>query len=221
MKQLPQINSPFVKAAVLACALITVAGCGSPRLTDDPTSHDPRLAHPIQVAREQVSITIALPEQGTALAPEDQRRMRAFIRDFVGRGRSSVMVESYMGERSREVLEAQGLRANEIIIAPDTTIKAPNAVMTFTANVAQPPTCGAWSTRVTFNPTNNPEPDFGCASRHNMAITVTDPGDLVTAQPMSGRGAARRDVVLDGYKAGQPIGPPSSATSTQTVSGVQ
>lgn len=220
MKQFPQMKSPFVKAALLACVLTSVAGCGA-RLTDDPTSHDPRLAHPIQVAREQVSVTVALPEQGTSLAPEDQRRMRAFIRDFVGRGRSAVMVESFMGERARQVLEAQGLRANEIIIAPDTTIKAPNAVMTFTANVAQVPTCGDWNTNVTFNPTNNPQPDFGCATRHNIGITVADPGDLIDAQPMSGRGAARRDTVLDSYNSGDPIGPQTTPVTSQAVSGVQ
>ncbi|HEY9164060.1 MAG TPA: CpaD family pilus assembly lipoprotein, partial [Magnetovibrio sp.] len=141
MKQFSQNHSSFFKAALLACAVSALAACGS-QMTDDPIRHDPRLQNPIQVAREQVSVTIALPEYGTALSPDDQRRMRAFIRDFVGRGRGSVMVESFLGERAREVLEAQGLRANEIVIAPDATIKAPNAVMSFTANVVQVPTCG-------------------------------------------------------------------------------
>lgn len=220
MKKNHQMNSPFLKAALLACAVSTLAGCGA-RLTDDPNSNDPRLQHPIQVAREQVSVTIALPEQGTVLAPDDQRRMRAFIRDFVGRGRGTVMVESFLGERAREVLVSQGLRANEIIIAPDATIKAPNAVMSFTANVAQLPNCGDWSKSVSFNPTNNPQHNFGCANRRNLGLTVADPGDLIDAQPMSGHGAARRDKALDSYNAGAPIGPQQTTTSTTSVSGVK
>lgn len=220
MTNFTQKSSPFFKTALMVCALSTVVGC-SARLTDDPKSHDPRLQHPIQVAREQVSVTVALPEQDSALAPDDQRRLRAFIRDFVGRGRGTVMIESFLGERARDILMAQGLRANEIVIAPETTIEAPNAVMTFSANVAQVPNCGDWSKTYSFNPTNNPQPDFGCSNRRNLGLTVADPGDLIDAQPMSGHGAARRDKALDSYNSGAPIGPQTTTTSTTAVSGVK
>ena len=213
-------KSPFFKTALVVCVMSAVAGCGS-SLTDDPKRHDPRLQHPIKVAREQVSVTIDIPAQGTTLSPEDARRMRAFIRDFVGRGRTAIMVESLLGDRARDVLEAQGLRGNEIILMTDTTIKAPSAMMTFTANVAQVPTCGDWSENTAFNPTNNPQPDYGCSNRRNLGLTVADPGDLIDAQPLSGRGAARRDTVLDSYNSGEPIGPVVTPLDTQGVSGVQ
>jgi len=93
-------------------------------------------------------------------------------------------------------------------------------MLTFTANVAQVPTCGDWSENVAFNPTNNPYPDFGCSNRRNLGLTVADPGDLIDAQPMTGTGAARRDTVLDSYNSGEPIGPQAAPTSTQAVSGV-
>ena len=214
-----QKKSPFVKTALVVCVMSAVAGCGS-RLTDDPKRHDVRLQHPIQVAREQVSVSIAVPDQGAALAPDDARRLRSFIRDFVGRGRSAIAVESQMGERTREVLLSQGLRANEITIVADTTIKAPSAILTFTANVVQVPSCGNWSENYAFNPANNQAVDFGCSNRRNLGLTVADPGDLIDAQPVSGRGAARRDAVLDSYNSGEPIGPQTAPTSTTAVSGV-
>ncbi|HEY9164501.1 MAG TPA: CpaD family pilus assembly lipoprotein, partial [Magnetovibrio sp.] len=80
-------------------------------------------------------------------------------------------------------------------------------------------TCGNWQENQAFNPTNNPQPDFGCSNRRNLGLTVADPGDLIDAQPMSGRGAARRDKALDSYNAGEPIGPQQAPTSTQNVSG--
>ncbi|MCR4377021.1 MAG: CpaD family pilus assembly protein [Rhodospirillales bacterium] len=219
MKTFKFMHSPFVKVALLVCATSAVAGCGS-TLTDDPKRHDPRLQHPIQVAREQVSVTIDLPAEGVALSPEDSRRLQTFIRDFAERGRTAVTVESQMADRARQVLEAQGLRANEIVLMPDTTLNAPSAMMTFTANVAQVPTCGDWSENYAFNPTNNPTADFGCSTRRNLGLTVADPGDLIDAQPMSGRGAARQDTVLDSYNAGTPIGPQAAPINTQSVSGV-
>lgn len=211
-------TSALIKAAFVACMMTTVAACGSTTSTEPPASSDPRLAHPIQVTREQVSVTIDLPAAGLALAPEDSRRLTAFIRDFVERGRTAVTVESQLSMLARDVLLANGLRGGEVILAPDTTIKAPGALLTFTANVAQVPTCGDWSDSYTFQPSNQPSKDFGCSNRRNTGLTVADPGDLIESQPMSGKGAARRDTVLDNYNSGQPIATPNN--STQAVSGV-
>lgn len=220
MKTFKFMHSPFVKTALMVCAISAVAGCGSKLVDDDPNRYDPRLQHPIQVAREQVSVTITLPSEGSSLSPEDERRLHGFIRDFVERGRTAVTVESQLTERARQIIEAQGLRTNEIILAPDTTIAAPAAMLTFTANVAQVPSCGDWSESYTFSPTNVPAPDYGCSNRRNLGLSVADPGDLIDAQPMSGRGAARRDTVLDSYNSGAPIDPSLVTTDTQSVSGV-
>jgi pilus biogenesis lipoprotein CpaD len=220
MKQINFKISQFRKLALVACTLSALAGCGS-QLTDDRNRSDARLQHPIQVAREQVSITIDLPTQGNALSPSDERRLKGFIRDFVNRGRTAIVVESQMGEHAREIMEASGLKTNEIIISPDATTKAPAAILTFTANVVRPPDCGNWDENYAFDPTNNMQPDFGCSSRHNMGLTVADPGDLIDAQPMSGHGAARRDTVLDSYSSGDTIGPAPTTTDTSKVSGVK
>jgi len=212
-----QKHSTALKTALLACMLGLVAGCGTQ--PDTAQKNDTRLQHPVQVTPEQVSVSIDIPVEGTALSMEDQRRMRNFIRDFVGRGRSAVTVESRLGIRARQVLENQGLRANEIIVVPDATVKAPAAILTFTANTVVVPECGDWSDNSSFRPANNPHPNFGCSNRRNLGLTVADPGDLIEAQPLSGRGAARRDTVLDAYNAGDPIGPLAPSIDTQAVSG--
>lgn len=209
-------HSFVLRTILVTCAVITMAGCGS-RLTNAPERIDPRVQHPIQVAREQVSVTIDLPFEGTALSPENMRRLQGFIRSFANRGRTSITVESQMNERAREILLVNGLRANEIILVPETTIKAPSAIMTFTASVAKVPTCGNWSENMAFNPTNNPSPDFGCSTRRNLGLTVADPGDMIESQPLSGHGAARRDTAIDSYNSGAPFKQP--AINSQSVSG--
>lgn len=217
-------KSPFLKAVLITCAVGTLAACSSDASLrmKAPERYDTRLQHPIKVTREQVSITIDLPATGTAVSPEDARRLRGFIRDFVGRGRTAVMVESQLGARAREVLLAQGLRGSELMMVPDTNIKAPAATLTFTANVAQVPNCGDWSEATAFDPTNSPVKDFGCSNRRNIGLIVADPGDMIQSQPMSGHGAARSDTVLDSYNSGAPITPSATAPiDTQAVSGVQ
>lgn len=218
MRPLAFKKSTALKTALIACVLSALAGCGA-QLSDSPKNRDTRLQHPIQVIPEQVSVSIDIPAEGSSLSSQDQRRIRNFIRDFVGRGRSAVTVESRLGVRARRVLQSQGLRANEIIIIPDTTVKAPTAILTFTANAVVVPKCGNWSTSSTFTPTNSPHPDYGCSNRRNLGLIVADPGDLIEAQPVSGRGAARRDAVLDSYNAGDPIGPVGDSIDTQSVSG--
>lgn len=210
-------TSPILKAVALAGVVGMLSACGA-KLTDDPVRYDPRTAHPIQVASEQVSVTLSVPMQGAELSPADYRRLRNFIREFVDRGRTVVTVESQMPDRARQILEAYGLRSNEINIVADTTVRVPMALLTFTANVAKVPNCGDWSEPYTFNPTNMPAPDFGCSNRRNLGLTVADPGDLIDHQPVSGRGAARRDTVLDSYNAGETIGPAPQTIDTRSVS---
>jgi len=206
---------PVLNTVFAACLVGAVVGCSA-----QEQSPDPRITHPIEVGREQVSVTIDIPAEGEALSPGDARRLNAFIRDFAVRGRTVITVESTLGMRARDVLLASGLRANEIAILPDTTVKAPGALLTFTANVANVPTCGDWGDSYTFQPSNDPSTDFGCSSRRNMGLTVADPGDMIESQPMSGRGAARRDAVIDGYNAGDPISPAAgAATNTQAATG--
>jgi len=170
-----------------------VAGCAS---QPKPEGHDYRQTHKIRVAREQVSVSIVLPLQGTRLSPGDHRRFKTFMRDFVQRGRTAVTVESTTPQVARDILLANGLRENEIIVAPNTTVAAPNAVLSFTANVAVSPECGDWTANPTFNPSNAPHSNFGCAIQRNIGQIVADPGDFIQAQPATGGAAKRSDAAI-------------------------
>ena len=108
----------------------TLSACG---LQSKPEGHSIIENHKIQVTSEQVSISIALPQSGMELAPGDATRFQRFLRDYVQRGRTAVTVESAQPALARDLLLKQGLRDNEIFIAPSSTVKAPNALLSFTA----------------------------------------------------------------------------------------
>jgi pilus biogenesis lipoprotein CpaD len=136
------------------------------------------------------------------LSPSDQRRFHIFLRDFIQRGRTAVTVESTLPHLAEAILLENGLHKNEIVLAPDTTIMAPNAVLSFTANKVIAPECGDWSSNSVFNPSNKPHSNFGCAYQRNIGSVVADPGDLIQSQPATGGAAERTDEKIRVHQSG-------------------
>ena len=206
-------NKSFISSvrflAVIAAVAASVSGCAETTNTSDLGNYNE--THPIQVTREQISITISLPESGGQLNSDDARRFKSFLRDYVQRGRTQVTVETVTPIEASAVLTANGFRAGELNFISDATIPAPNAILSFTANSAIVPECGNWSDSDTFNPSNLPYDNFGCASRRNMGLTVSDPGDLIQSQPVSGGSAPKSDAAIDAYRT--PAG--AAATTAQ------
>ncbi|MCK5444843.1 MAG: hypothetical protein KAI73_04420 [Rhodospirillaceae bacterium] len=208
--------SKSVRAFVLtAIAVSALSACAAPA-TEAPESYNE--TYPIKISREQVSITIALPESGVSLIAEDARRFKGFLRDYVQRGRSQVIIETALPAVAQSVLVANGFRAGELNFIDSANISAPNAILSFTANTAQVPDCGDWSESTAFNPENAPLKNFGCANRRNIGLIVSDPGDMIQSQPMSGGSAARRDAKMDLFNAGEDVAAPPTVDA-QAVSG--
>lgn len=181
-----------------------VSGCASSSTSSVQSTegYDYRQTHPIQVTRQQVSISIKLPEQGLDLSPSDQRRFKAFLRDFVQRGRTLVTVESTLPSLAKAILVKNGLRANEITLISKTTLQAPNAVLSFAANKVIVPECGDWSSDPTFRPSNKPHSNYGCATQRNIGSVISDPGDLMQANPATGGAAGRTDAAIFSHQSG-------------------
>ena len=192
-----------ISRSLLTGALIaSVAACSSVSSAPKPENRDYQQNHPIKVTSEQISVAIVLPFEGTTLKAGDGARFKSFLRDYVARGRTQVTVESTQPARAREVLLAHGLRDGEIVIVPDTTIKAPNAVLSFTANTVVSPECGNWSGRPSFNPSNGPHSNFGCAVQRNTSKMVANPGDFIQSQPAAGGNASRSDAGIFTHQSG-------------------
>lgn len=191
------IISPVRFFAIMGALVLSVSGCAENKVSETGNINE---TYPLQVTREQVSITIALPASGTALNGDDERRFKMFLRDYAQRGRTQVTVETVTPDEANKVLSANGLRSAELNFITNTTTPAPNAILSFTANSVIVPECGKdWSDNTSFNPSNLPYDNFGCASRRNMGLTVADPGDLIQAQPISGGNAPASDAAIRTY----------------------
>lgn len=194
-----RIAHTFLSMGLVAGVL---AACAAPSPKEESASSDYRQIHKIQVAREQVSLSITLPDQGFALRPSDQRRFRVFLRNFVQRGRTAITLETKMPDLAKAILIKSGLRESEIIVAPNTTLQAPNAILSYTANKVVAPECGDWSSGANYNPSGKPHSNFGCSIQRNIGSVVADPGDFLQAQPATGGVAGRTDEAIRTHQSG-------------------
>jgi len=194
-------TATFSRLFLVGALAIALGACAA---QPKPQGSDYRQNHKIQVDREQVSITVALADDGTALAPADARRFQRFLRDYVQRGRTVVTVESARPQDARAVLLGLGLRARELAMAASTTVQPPNVVLSFSANKVVSPECGDWSSPPSFTADGKPHSNFGCASQRNISKMVADPGDFIQAQPSDGGNASRSDAAIFSQQSGAP-----------------
>lgn len=180
---------------------LSLAAC---KTTPKPEKLDYRLNHPIQVTTEQVAISVTLPDDGMDLGPRDAVKFKRFLREYVQRSRTAITVESTQPDRARAVLTGLGLHDGELFIVSDTTVKAPNAILSFTAHKVVSPECGDWSSNPSFNYNNEPHSNYGCAVQRNISKTVADPGDFLKSAPGSGGNAARTDSGIFTHQSGAP-----------------
>lgn len=173
--------------------------------------------HPITVDTQAATLMIRVAPDSTSLADNDIARIDAFAARFKARANGPMILSIPTGAPNRgaasraaaEVetrLDALALGARDVRLshyrASGAASDAP-LILSFTLYVATPSPCGNWSQDYAFNPRNTASPNFGCASRNNLAVMAADPGDFVAPRTMGPADAQRRDVVLERYRAGE------------------
>ena len=64
--------------------------------------------------------------------------------------------------------------------------------LTYIRSVAVTKECGDWSTDMADTSSNEPYPNFGCATQNNIAAMVVNPNDFVVPRPTTPALAATR-----------------------------
>ncbi len=173
--------------------------------------------HPITVDDQAALLMIPVTPDSASLSNEDLMRLDAFATRYKARGDGPLVLSiptgaPNMGAASRTAAEVE-TRLDMLAVgngrvrmshyrASGAASDAP-LILSFTQYVATPSPCGNWSEDYAFNPRNTASPNFGCATRNNLAVMVADPRDLVTPRDMDPADAQRRDEVLARYRAGE------------------
>jgi pilus assembly protein CpaD len=110
-----------------------------------------------------------------------------------------------MSESTRSFLISKGVPANQIEVtgyAPEAQAE-PALLVGYLRFEAELPECGKAWTNIAHSWKNDVQPNFSCSVTANMAAQMADPGDLLGPRRMTPQDGARRQDVLDKYRAGK------------------
>lgn len=206
-----------VTAALCALLLAGLAACA------DLGQNGPRQAltvsqrHPITVDAQAATLAIPVAPDATQLGEDDLAALDDFAARYKAIGHGPLAVSVPSGAPNRQaadrILRAVETRLNTLGLGPQSVrvseYRASGAaataplIISFTRYVATPSPCGNWSEDYAFNPRNVNHPNFGCATRNNLARMVADPADLVRPRAMDPADSQRRQEVIDRYRRGE------------------
>ncbi len=196
-------SAVLLTAPLAACS--GAAGSGPIPLT--PTS---RFALQVEPGLDRVAFAV----HETGLSENQTLALGDMVNRFASEGAPMLTVEAPSGDdpvssdiawRIKGALEAQGVPPYQVrlvtYIAPDP--RAPVLVGFDTVRAAVP-TCGTSWTNLGRTGANAGYANFGCAVNANLAAQIADPRDIVSPRAMTPGSAARRAVVFDKYRLGEP-----------------
>jgi pilus assembly protein CpaD len=221
----------FEKPLAVLLAL-SAAACATPQMVKDgkavASSAD---LHEITVAQTGARLEVPV-GPGGAMTPDAAAKINEFGATYraVGHGPLIVSTPSGSGDSDSAARMAQATRmalseggVTFAAIAGSTYDAAGRntapIVLSFSRYEATAPDCApVWTVNLADASSNNPTSIFGCSMNANLAAMIADPADLLGPRTTDPRDAARRDVVMDKYRNGEPTGATRSQDEKVVIS---
>jgi pilus assembly protein CpaD len=217
---------PGLQLGALAVAAV-LAGCGAP-YQSNPTSLEARHIYPLTVESQVVALDIAGDGGGRPL-PAEALRLDQLVYDYVVSGSRRLLVQTSrahgtLGDGLAQTVAnralAVGLARPEVVVVDSGVADGPVTV-SFERNLVRLPECAGWNVEPSFNPSNSPHVNFGCATQRNLGMMVANPADLVTPAGQGGvQDTMRSDLIIAKYRIGVLTGAAKSQELVTTVSTV-
>jgi pilus assembly protein CpaD len=228
MKKLltPRRGRPKATAwhAAALLAAVALAGCGTTyQPAVDTYPEDVRLRHPISLREGTRTLELFVGVNRGGLSPAQQADVLAFAHSWRREATGGLLIDIPSGtpnsraaadavDEVRAILAAAGVAPNAVATRryrPTTPIKFATLRLSYPKMIAEAGPCGLWpkdlGPSVDGNDASNHSYwNFGCTQQRNLAAMVDNPADLVQPRGETPAYAARRTVVLDKYRSGQP-----------------
>ena len=215
-------------------SLACLAGCqsGNAKIPESYLQGTPLDRNPIGVTATTEFLEIDLDPSDTQLRQVDRNRISNFITAYNSRGHGPLVMSMPSAGANQQlavqaVAEARAIAWENGVEYEEITGKVHDAadnvtaplILAFQAYEAVAPACKSLaSLDLSDVSSNNELPTLGCAIRKNMAAMIADPGDLLGQRPLGPADAARRAIILEKFRAGEPTGATRSDDETGTVS---
>jgi pilus assembly protein CpaD len=215
-------TSALRAAAILAAAAL--AGCTTYQTaTIDDYPEDVRLRHPISIREGFGKLELFVGVNRGALTSAQQADVLAFAHTWRRESSGGVLIDIPTGtpnahasheaaQEVRAILAAAGVAPSVIATRqyrPVTPMKFATLRLSYPKMIAEAGPCGMFPRDLGPNlegidPSNHSYWNFGCSQQHNLAALVENPADLVQPRGEGPVYAARRSVVLEKYRKGDP-----------------
>jgi pilus assembly protein CpaD len=216
------------KSAVLFFTM-SVAACATPQQVklNEPV---PTAADMHKISVNQTGVKMEIPTTADVMTPEVAAKLDEFGAAYRAYGHGPLILSTPNGANDNTARTAQAARMALVDkgvpyaaisgATYDATGRAGAPIMlSFSRYEAVAPACKpVWAENIAMTFTNQVSENFGCSLNANVAAMIADPADLKGARPIDPRDAARRDVVLDKYRQGQPTGAVRSEDERVTIS---
>jgi pilus assembly protein CpaD len=175
--------------------------------------------YPIVLAEEPVVMELPVVPGSHALTAGQRAEVASFLRTYRSGASGPLVIRTPSGTRNetaalsaveeiRRIMAEVDVSQSVIKFRPYSGSRGrgvyPPVILAYKGVKAVAAECGDWSVNIAANYENNPYPNYGCSSQHNLAAMVADPRDLDAPRPQDPPSAERRQTVREKYIAGEP-----------------
>ena len=219
MKTSGKIASSFV---ALATSTAILAGCaGKPSAVPESYFYGTSLdRNPVTARSTTEYLEVNLNPADSQLRQTEVRKLKAFFAEYNARGHGPLAMIAPEGAENpqlaidavaeaRELAWEAGIEYSQIAGSAYAASSRPGGplILAFKAYSAVAPNCKSLSEIDFSNASSNSDlPTLGCAVRTNMAAMIADPADLYGQRDLDPGDAARRDLQLEKWRAGETTG---------------
>ena len=195
----------LVISAALALTLFAT-GCSSDSDMGN-LQYDAAANHPITVAPQNVSLALPFATPAGGLTPQADRRLRRFAARYLSSGHGALSIIAPQNAQAQLELFGRrlahlGVSVKHILVGTDGTVAPGHVELQFMTYAAKAPHCGNWN-NISHTESNMPMENFGCATRHNLAVMVADPRDLISPRRLGASDTTERTQMMQKYETGK------------------
>lgn len=214
------------RVLLLPALALVLANCQLSQINREvaPTyANDYRHRHPIAIKEGERTIELFIGTNRGGLMGPQRADVLAFASTWRREATGGIVIDVPTGtpnsraahdavKEVRALLHGAGVPPHGILTRSYTSadpLRVATMRLHFPKIVADAGPCGLWPhdlgpTSAPEHVRNRPYHNLGCANQRNLAAMVENPADLVQPRPEAPAYAARRSVVLDKYRKGEP-----------------
>ena len=193
-------TSYLARAALAAAALGLLAACA------EPVAPDYQERYAVTAYPTTVALDVHVTGGRIAFADDEESRFASLVTGYVDRGHGPLTISGAAARLSavRTRLIAAGVAPRDIREVVSAQGSPGLVTLSYQRYEAVVPSCGNWASSLSFDPSNNTSPNFGCAMQHDIGLMAADPADLVRPRPTAPTDGQTASRVIQKYRAAAP-----------------